>query len=130
MCHPCSGDMWHVHTHDVAGPYNPYDMWLLCGRYKWKTSGRIDDRHVAMYSANEKVPHGPDMGCHVATIDWLNLLQNWLNSMSFKHSTSHWAKLWQVWASEFARICDLLCMVSNLYLSLIIIYVGRGKRWG
>jgi hypothetical protein len=50
---------------------------------------------------------------------------NFMLNLAYEKST-----IWQSWASQFTRVCDLLCMVSNLYLILIIIYVRRGKGWG
>jgi hypothetical protein len=43
MCHHCKGDMWHVHTDEMAGPYNLYDRWLRRGRYSGRHVEDVDN---------------------------------------------------------------------------------------
>jgi hypothetical protein len=47
------------------------------------------DGHVASIWVNGKVPHGPDMGFHMAPIYWfVCLVANFFNSTRFELATS------------------------------------------
>jgi hypothetical protein len=82
MCHHYKGGTWHIRTDDVAGKLagDREDNW---------TNEHLT--HGIEIILNDKVPHGLDMGFHVAPIHWLMCCKNF-NSTTFDHETSLRAK--------------------------------------
>jgi hypothetical protein len=79
-CHHYKGDMWHIHMADVVDSNSLYDTWQvqrhMTGLTPRQIGGPMVFGHMALVWVNGKVRRGPDMGCHVAPIRWLMLLQN------------------------------------------------------
>jgi hypothetical protein len=65
-CHHCKGDTWHACTTYMVGTTR--------GKYADReddvAAWKIHFGHLASRWMSDVVPRGPDMGCHVAPMDW------------------------------------------------------------